>query len=86
MSMLAFGTFGVPIKSDAARSVDIDPLVFQSYKTFVCFVTSWLVLVAGEEFTFSPWGIVSGLFWVPGYVCVCVCSAHLLGVLFCEAF
>lgn len=66
--MLAFGSFGVPIKSDAAVSVDIDPLVFQSYKTFMCFITSWLVLLAGEEFVFSPWGIVSGLFWVPGGV------------------
>ena len=63
---LAFGTFGVPIKSEAARSVDIDPLVFQSYKTFMGFATSWLVLLEGEEFVFSPWGIVSGLFWVPG--------------------
>jgi glucose uptake protein GlcU len=65
-SMLAFGTFGVPIKSKAAVSVDIDPLVFQTYKTFMCFATSWLVLLAGEPFTFTPWGIVSGLFWVPG--------------------
>lgn len=65
-SMLAGGSFGVPIKSEAARSVDIDPLVFQTYKTFVCFITSWLILLTGEKFTFSPWGIVSGLFWVPG--------------------
>jgi hypothetical protein len=68
-SMLAFGSFGVPIKSKAARSVDIDPLVFQSYKTILCFVTSWIVLlVTNEQFSFTPWGIVSGLFWVPGYV------------------
>lgn len=66
-SMLSFGSFGVPIKSKTALEVDIDPLVMQSYKTFICFVTSWLVLaVPGQEFSFSPWGIVSGLFWVPG--------------------
>lgn len=64
-SALAFGSFGVLIKSDAAKSVDIDPLVFQSYKTFMCFATSWLVLFH-NDFHFSPWGIVSGLFWVPG--------------------
>lgn len=64
-SALAFGTFAVPIKGKAAQSVDIDPLVFQSYKTFVCFVTSWMILGFGEKFTFTPWGIVSGLFWVP---------------------
>lgn len=102
--MLAFGTFGVPIKSKAARSVDIgeitkwqnalcivfwgvvvgckahdffssfppcfrrqfelsDPLVMQTYKTTMCFLTSWIVLAFGEELTFTPWGIVSGLFW-----------------------
>ena len=66
-AMLAFGTFGVPIKSPAAQAVNIDPLVFQSYKTFVCFITSWIVLYVtpNESFTFTPWGIVSGLFWVP---------------------
>ncbi|CAB9519490.1 expressed unknown protein [Seminavis robusta] len=67
-SMLAFGSFGVPIKSDAANSVDIDPLVFQSYKSLVCFATSWLVLLAGVPFSFTPWGIVSCIFWVPGGV------------------
>ncbi|CAJ1936357.1 unnamed protein product [Cylindrotheca closterium] len=66
--MLAFGTFGVPIKSEAARSVDIDPLVMQTYKTTMCFLTSWVVLLLGEELIFTPWGIVSGLFWVPGGV------------------
>jgi glucose uptake protein GlcU len=63
-SMLAFGSYGVPIKS--AVKVDTDPLVFQTYKTMMCFLTSWLVLLAGEKFVFTPWGIVSGLFWVPG--------------------
>lgn len=69
VSMCAFGSFGVPIKGEAARSVDIDPLVFQSYKTLMCFLTSWLVLlIPGQEFTFTRWGIVSGMFWVPGGV------------------
>lgn len=67
-SMLAFGSFGVPIKSKVVTALDVDPLVFQSYKTLVCFLTSWLVLLLGQEFTFTPWGIVSGLFWVPGGV------------------
>ena len=67
-SMLGFGSFGVPIKSKRVMSVDIDPLVFQSYKTFMCFLTCWLVLLAGVPFSFTPWGIVSGFFWVPGGV------------------
>ena len=58
--MLAFGSFGVPIKSGAALEVDIDPLVMQSYKSIMVFLTSWFVLAAGEPFHFTPWGIVSG--------------------------
>eukprot|EP00529_Nitzschia_sp_RCC80_P029363 CAMPEP_0113496474 /NCGR_PEP_ID=MMETSP0014_2-20120614/30140_1 /TAXON_ID=2857 /ORGANISM="Nitzschia sp." /LENGTH=328 /DNA_ID=CAMNT_0000390397 /DNA_START=32 /DNA_END=1015 /DNA_ORIENTATION=- /assembly_acc=CAM_ASM_000159 len=69
LAMLAFGTFGAPIKSKAAKHVNIDPLVMQTYKTTMCFITSWLfVLARGEEIAFTPWGIVSGLFWVPGGV------------------
>jgi len=65
--MLAFGTFGVPIKLKVPKSLNIDPLVMQSYKTGMCFITSWLFLFyQGEAVTFTPWGIVSGLFWVPG--------------------
>lgn len=66
VSMLAFGSFGVPIKCDAARKHDIDPLVFQTYKSIVCFVTSWAVLLVGVPFRFTYWGIVSAIFWVPG--------------------
>lgn len=66
-SALAFGTFAVPIKSQASTAVDIHPLVFQSYKTSMCLATCWLVLlIPGVKLTFSPWGVVSGLFWVPG--------------------
>jgi hypothetical protein len=61
-SALGFGSFGVPIKG---AQITLDPLVFQSYKTTMCFVTSWLVLAWGEDFVFSPWGIVSGIFCKP---------------------
>lgn len=64
--MLAFGSFGVPIKSKVAQTLDIDPLAMQTYKTSMCFLTCWLVLLYGEELSFTPWGFVSGLFWVPG--------------------
>lgn len=46
-SMVAFGSFGVPIKGEASRAVDVDPLVFQSYKTGMCLLTCWLVLIYG---------------------------------------
>jgi len=68
-ALVAFGSFGVPVKSKVAKSLDIDPLVMQSYKTAMCFITSWIfLLIRGEEVTFTPWGIVSALFWVPGGV------------------
>jgi hypothetical protein len=38
----------------------------QTYKSTLCFLLSFTVLLVGVEFSFTPWGIVSGLFWVPG--------------------
>jgi glucose uptake protein GlcU len=64
--VLSFGSFGVPIKS---VKVEVHPLVMQSYKTIVCFLTSWLVVFLGEEVRWSYWGIASGMFWVPGATC-----------------
>jgi hypothetical protein len=64
-AVVSFGSFGVPIK--LLGNVETQhPLVMQSYKTLVCFVTSWLVIFLGEEIHFTSWGILSGLFWVPG--------------------
>jgi hypothetical protein len=49
LAIFGFGSFGVPIKF--ASSVDVDPLVMQSYKTWVCFLTCWFVYFLGK---FSP--------------------------------
>jgi glucose uptake protein GlcU len=49
--------------------VEVNFFVMQTYKTLVLFVTSWLVLLLGEEVRWTSWGIVSGLFWVPGAAC-----------------
>jgi len=69
ISCLSFGSFAVPIKSKRARECNVDPLVFQSYKTFVCLISSFLTLpLFNKEFYFTPWGIISGLFWVPAGV------------------
>ena len=38
----------------------------KSYKSLICFLTCWIVIPLGEPFKFTKWGIVSGLFWVPG--------------------
>jgi glucose uptake protein GlcU len=67
LAVFSWGSFGVPVKSNV--NVDVNFFVMQSYKTVVCFLTSWLVIFLGEPVRFSPWGIVSGLFWVPGASC-----------------
>lgn len=68
-AMLLSGSFGVPIKSETCRRLDIDPMVFQTYKTVVCFLVAGVSLwLLDHPFHFTPWGIVSGLFWIPGGV------------------
>lgn len=69
VSCVAFGSFAVPVKSDASKRCNVDPLVFQSYKTFVCFITSFLSLpLFHQPLYFTAWGIVSAAFWVPAGV------------------
>jgi glucose uptake protein GlcU len=67
VAVFSWGSFGVPIKSNV--NVDVNFFVMQSYKTIVCFLTSWLVIFLGEPVRFTAWGIISGLFWVPGASC-----------------
>ena len=52
ISCIAFGSFGVPIKSERSISVDIDPLVFQTYKTTMVLLTCWIVLLFGKTKTY----------------------------------
>lgn len=61
---LSYGSFGVPIK--ATKDVDVWPLVYQSYKTVIMFLTCWLVYFLGVEIAFTKWGLLSGLLWVLG--------------------
>lgn len=66
ISCISFGSFAVPIKSESSTKCNIDPLAFQTYKTSMCFVTSLVATpLFHHEFHFTPWGIVSGIFWVP---------------------
>ena len=67
ISVVSFGSFGVPIKY--TNGLSVHPLVLQSYKTLVCFTTCWLVVLLGEPVQWTHWGILSGLFWVPGATC-----------------
>mmetsp|Transcript_7139 Transcript_7139/g.10219 ORF Transcript_7139/g.10219 Transcript_7139/m.10219 type:complete len:467 (-) Transcript_7139:90-1490(-) len=80
VSCLAFGSFSVPMKSEAVRAVDVDPLVFQTYKTALCMISSFSVLFLGvEHLRFTPLGLLSGFFWVPAGVAYVV-SARTAGL------
>ena len=60
-STLFFGSFGVPIKSPAIVKAQVDPVVFQCYKTTACFCSSWLALLFVDfKFTVRK---AAGLSW-----------------------
>lgn len=50
LAALSFGSYGVPMKGEAATRVDVDPLVFQSYKAFTVLVTSTLLILVNNIF------------------------------------
>lgn len=68
LAAFSYGSFGVPVKS-IPDSIQADPLVVQSYKSFMTFIISVAVtpIILGiNEIHFTKMGIMSGLFWVPG--------------------
>mmetsp|Transcript_5234 Transcript_5234/g.10613 ORF Transcript_5234/g.10613 Transcript_5234/m.10613 type:complete len:397 (-) Transcript_5234:1189-2379(-) len=68
VACIGFGSFGAPLKSEAVNMVNPNPFVLQTYKSAICFITCWIVLLLGAEFEFTTWGIVSGFLWVTGGV------------------
>jgi hypothetical protein len=66
VAAISYGSFGVPIKG--TKDIDVHPLIFQSYKTFVMFVTCWGVKFLGVDIAFTKWGLLSGFLWVLGGV------------------
>jgi glucose uptake protein GlcU len=67
VAVIAWGSFGAPLKTSA--KVEVNFFVMQTYKTVICFITCWFVLLLGVDLRWSNWGIASGLFWVPGAAC-----------------
>jgi hypothetical protein len=76
MACACFGSFGVPIKHPSVLKADVHPLVFQSYKTLWVFITSWGVLLF-RDLHFTWWGVVSGIFWVPGGIAAVVSVTNI---------
>lgn len=67
VAAIGHGSYTAPLKSRAANSVNVHPYIMQTYKVVTCFLTSWIVLLFTDDtLKFSPWGLVSGIFWVPG--------------------
>eukprot|EP01116_Phalansterium_solitarium_P003628 TRINITY_DN14445_c0_g1_i1.p1 TRINITY_DN14445_c0_g1~~TRINITY_DN14445_c0_g1_i1.p1 ORF type:complete len:371 (-),score=92.91 TRINITY_DN14445_c0_g1_i1:250-1362(-) len=77
-SVLCFGSFGVPIKTKKVLEAKVDPIVFQSYKTFWVLVTSFISFTY-NEFSYTPLGLVSGAFWVPAGCCF-VLATNCIGL------
>ncbi|CAL6320997.1 unnamed protein product [Bathycoccus prasinos] len=64
LASLFFGSFAVPIKTRAIVKANVDPVAFQCYKSFACFLTSFLPLLFGTELKFTYWGILGAFVWV----------------------
>lgn len=73
---LCFGTFGVPMKFKSVVDAQVHPLIFQCYKTFWTFASSFLVLTF-EPFEFTWWGMLSGISWVPAGVCAVIAVQNI---------
>ncbi|KAL7436882.1 hypothetical protein ACHAXH_003113 [Discostella pseudostelligera] len=48
LAALCFGSYGVPMKGEAATRVDVDPLVFQTYKAVAVLITSSVLILANN--------------------------------------
>jgi len=59
-----YGSYGVPVK--ATSSIDIHPLVVQSYKTGMVFATSLVIVFTAERPSWTSYGLLSGFLWVCG--------------------
>lgn len=75
---LSFGSFAVPMKLPSVVAVKVHPLVFQTYKTAMVLLTCWVSLL-WAPFEVTPWGLVSGLSWVPAGVAA-VASVQAVGL------
>lgn len=66
-SWLCFGSCTVPMKTPSVIKAGVDPVVFQCWRCFWTFVSSWIVLL-WHDLDFTWWGVASGISWVPASV------------------
>lgn len=84
VAWLCFGSFAVPMKWQSVVDAKVHPLVFQCYKTWWTFVTSHAVLLFGEKYRLTWWGLASGLSWVPAGVAAVLAVRHV-GIAYAQA-
>lgn len=63
--------------------LQVDPLAYQCYKSFVCFATSFLVLTY-NHFQFTWWGSVGAAIWVANGV-MAIIAIQKAGLGICQA-
>eukprot|EP00298_Acanthocystis_sp_HF-20_P012939 c20130_g1_i2.p1 GENE.c20130_g1_i2~~c20130_g1_i2.p1 ORF type:complete len:384 (+),score=163.59 c20130_g1_i2:38-1189(+) len=65
-AILAFGCYGVLIKTPAIEDAKVDTMVFQCYYSAGVAIFSLLIWIASDvqNFTFSYWGFVFAFLWV----------------------
>ena len=67
LAILFFGSFALPVKTPSVVKAQVDPAVFQLYYSVAVFASSWLILLY-VPFSFTAWGIVGALLWVPSNI------------------
>ena len=84
-AVVCFGSFAAPAKSQRVVDAKVHPLVYQTYKSFWCFTTSWLVLLLpGVKFRFTPFGLMSAMVWVPSGA-LAIASVNFAGLAVAQA-
>lgn len=67
-AIACFGSMGLFLKGPRTARSKASPIVFGAYHSLSIFATSWLVL-AWEDFVFTPYGIAASCLWVPAMLC-----------------
>jgi len=82
-SWISYGSFGMPIKTKRVVEANVNPIVYQAYKSVTVFILCWLVLTT-EKFYFTYWGVISALIWVPNGT-LAILAFKLAGISICQA-
>ncbi|BBN10202.1 hypothetical protein MPTK1_5g01810 [Marchantia polymorpha subsp. ruderalis] len=77
-AMVFFGSYAVPLKFPVVVAAQVDPIVYQTYKSFACFATSWLVLIY-VPLRFTWWGMVGASMWCTTGI-VAIMAVRLAGI------